>query len=142
MNNVGAGLVPAQKGGTMAQGSNGTHTQKTCMQCDVPQLARNHYFTGKLLVERDFTDEQLYQMGKEKRHARHLHGSGSVCGLKIKQHTDPACRDQYVVIEPGTAIDCCGRELLVTREEYFDFQKKIVDKQVDLGTGEHTLQIW
>lgn len=32
----------------------------TCVECEVPQLARNHYFTGKLLVLRDFDDEQRY----------------------------------------------------------------------------------
>ena len=39
------------KHGTVA--SNGV-----CVECDIPQLARNNYFTGKLLVERDFTDEK------------------------------------------------------------------------------------
>jgi DNA-binding beta-propeller fold protein YncE len=125
----------------MAQGSHETQTLRTCCECDVPQLARNHYFTGKLLVERDFTDEQRYHAGKQQRHNQHLHGSGSVCGLKVKQHPNENCRDQYVVIEPGTAIDCCGRELLVTQKEYFDFQAKIAEKKVDLGDTAHTLQV-
>jgi DNA-binding beta-propeller fold protein YncE len=128
----------------MAQGSHETHTRRTrceCGECDVPQLARNHYFTGKLLVERDFTDEQRYHAGKQQRHNRHLHGSGSVCGLKVKQHPNVNCQHQYVVIEPGTAIDCCGRELLVTHKVYFDFQAKINEKKVDLGDTERTLQV-
>jgi len=36
-----------------------------CVECAVPQMARNHFFTGKLLVERDFTDEQRYLIGKD-----------------------------------------------------------------------------
>jgi DNA-binding beta-propeller fold protein YncE len=93
-----------------------------CADCPPPQLARNNYFTGKLLVERDFTDEQRYFLGKHERHNQRLHGSGVVCGLKVKEHPNPACRNQYVVIEPGTAIDCCGREIVVTRETVFDFR--------------------
>src|SRR5579863_3196174 len=128
----------------MAQGSSKTHTRRTCNDCGedgVPQLARNHYFTGKLLVERDFTDEQRYHVGKQLRHNRYLHGSGCVCGLKVKQHPNENCRDQYVVIEPGTAIDCCGRELLVTQKEYFDFAAKIAEKKKDLGNTAYTLQV-
>src|ERR1700684_2195281 len=90
-----------------------------CVECDIPQLARNNYFTGKLLVERDFTDEQRYTMGKLRRHNQKLHGWGTVCGLKWKQDHTPACQSQYVVVEPGTAIDCCGREILLNCEEYF-----------------------
>ena len=91
-----------------------------CVECDIPQLARNNYFTGKLLVERDFTDEQRYLLGKLRRHNQRLHGWGAVCGLKVKPH--PTCPDRFVIIEPGTAIDCCGREILVSREEYFEFR--------------------
>jgi DNA-binding beta-propeller fold protein YncE len=85
-------------------------------------MARNHFFTGKLMVERDFTDEQRFFLGKEQRHNQRLHGSGVVCGLKVTPHPSPACRDQFVVIEPGVAVDCCGREIVVPREECFDFR--------------------
>ena len=30
----------------------------TCPDCGIGPFSRNHYFTGKLLVERDFRDEQ------------------------------------------------------------------------------------
>ena len=96
-----------------------------CVECDIPQLARNNYFTGKLLVERDFTDEQRYLLGKLRRHNQRLHGWGAVCGLKVKPH--PTCPDRYVIIEPGTAIDCCGREILLSAEEYFGFEAKFLE---------------
>jgi DNA-binding beta-propeller fold protein YncE len=99
-----------------------TKANESCVECEIPQLARNHYFTGKLLVERDFTDEQRFFLGKENRHNRTLHGWGTACGLKVVQHPNPACRNQYVVIEPGTAIDCCGHEILLRDEERFDFR--------------------
>ena len=91
-----------------------------CVECEVPQLARNHYFTGKLLVERDFTDEQRYFVGKDRRHNQYLHGRGTVCGLKVVEHPNPACRSKYVVVRPGYAIDCCGREIIVRKDETFD----------------------
>jgi DNA-binding beta-propeller fold protein YncE len=102
-----------------------------CVECDIPQLARNNYFTGKLLVERDFTDEQRYFMGKERRHNQRLHGWGAVCGLKVSPHPTPACADRFVLIDPGTAIDCCGREILVQHQECFDFKSKLLDHWQD-----------
>ena len=34
--------------------------QSKCPTCDYDSFKRNNYFNGKLLVERDFTDEQKY----------------------------------------------------------------------------------
>jgi DNA-binding beta-propeller fold protein YncE len=79
-------------------------------------MARNHYFTGKLMVERDFTDEQRYFRGKLQRHNRTMHGSGVVCGAKVVQHPYQECQDKFVVIEPGVAVDCCGHEIIVRDE--------------------------
>jgi DNA-binding beta-propeller fold protein YncE len=98
------------------------HVKDACAECEVPQMARNNYFDGKLIVARDLTDEQRYFIGKDRRHNQQLHGWGVVCGLRVKPHPNPACRAQYVVIEPGTALDCCGREIRVPREEFFDFR--------------------
>ncbi len=126
----------------------GHPANETCTECEIPQLSRNHYFTGKLLVERDFTEEQRYFLGKDRRHNQALHGHGTVCGLKVKQHPNPACQNQYVVIEPGIAIDCCGREILTRHDEFFDFRgaflaawqaKNGANSQPD--TAPHKLQI-
>ena len=103
-----------------------TRANGSCVECDVPQLARNNFFTGKLLVERDFTDEQRYFLGKERRHNQSLHGTGVACGLKVVEHPNPACRSQYVVLEPGIAVDCCGREIVVQREELVDARAAFV----------------
>ena len=98
-----------------------------CVECELPQMERNHYFTGKLLVERDFTDEQRYTMGKLRRHNLRLHGHGVVCGLKVSPHPQPACRHRYLIVSPGTALDCCGREIIVPREEVVDVLSLYVD---------------
>ena len=98
-----------------------------CDECDTLQVARNHYFTGKLLLERDFTDEQRYMLGKLRRHNQYLHGAGISCGLEVSQHPNPACRSQYVIVSPGSAVDCCGHEILVTVDETVPFAELIAD---------------
>jgi hypothetical protein len=126
--------------------THGHNGNGTCVECATPQLARNNYFTGKLLVERDFREEQDYFLGKDRRHNQELHGWGVVCGLKVKQHPDENCRDRYVIVEPGTAIDCCGHEILVEREEYVEFEHLIPAEWFEVPDGEtqppeHTIQI-
>jgi hypothetical protein len=90
------------------------NTQPTnCIPCGIQTFRRNNYFNGKLLVKRDFVLEQEYMIGKDWLHNNLLHGVGTVCGLKVVQHPNPACRDEFVVIQPGLALDCCGREIIV-----------------------------
>src|SRR5262245_44014626 len=96
--------------------SNGKTKHCACSECEIHQMARNYFFTGKLMVERDFTDEQRFFCGKLQRHNHTLHGTGVVCGLKVVQHPNEKCQDKFVIIEPGTALDCCGHELIVPDE--------------------------
>jgi hypothetical protein len=91
-----------------------------CDDCKPHALARNHYFTGKLLVERDFTQEQWYFREKIRLHHQRLHGTGVVCGLEIRQHANANCQDRLVVLHPGSAVDCCGHDILVVDQEVFD----------------------
>ena len=120
-------------------------SQGLCPECEIGPFTRNHYFTGKLLVEADFTDEQRYHREKMRHHNQRLHGWGVVCGLKVKQHENPACRDRFICIEPGTAIDCCGHEIVVREQEYFDFTQvdkiKELYKKKEIDTSPHTLQV-
>lgn len=95
----------------------GVMTAGCCEACEPHAPTRNHYFTGKLLVERDFTDEQHYFREKIRLHHQRLHGVGVVCGLRIVEHPNPACRDRMVILEPGSAIDCCGHDILVIEPE-------------------------
>ena len=114
-----------------------------CPACSFGPFVRNNYFTGKLLVERDFTDETRFHMEKLRHHQQQLHGWGVVCGLKVKQHPNEKCRDRYVCIEPGSAVDCCGRDIIVLEEECIDISalpeiKALKDSNDDKA---HTLQI-
>jgi hypothetical protein len=44
-----------------------------------------------------------------------------------------ACRDRYVCVEPGTAVDCCGHDIHLRELECIDLQaipavKALIDK--------------
>jgi hypothetical protein len=91
--------------------NNNTTSTNNCLPCNIPPLCRNHYFTGKLLTERDFTAEQKYMADKLRLHHVALHGWGVVCGLKVTPH--PNCPALRIVVEPGLAVDGCGREVRV-----------------------------
>lgn len=83
---------------------------------------RNNYFTGQLLTERDFRNEQSYFVGKQKQHNRYLHGYGVVCGLRVLPTEPP--RPRCVVVEPGLALDPWGREIVVAEPTEFDFGER------------------
>jgi len=114
-----------------------------CPDCAIGPFTRNHYFTGKLLVERDFRDEQTYGIDKLRHHHQRLHGSGVVCGLLVTPHANPACQDRFVCIEPGTAIDCCGREIVVRERDCIDITT--LENYADLQAGgveqRHSFQV-
>jgi len=115
-------------------------TQSICPACNFGPFTRNNYFTGKLLVERDFTDEARFHMEKLRHHEQRLHGWGVVCGLKVKPHPNPACRDRFICIEPGTAVDCCGYDIIVHEEECIDITQLPAIRALK-EEKEYTLQI-
>jgi hypothetical protein len=71
---------------------------------------------------------------------------GIACGLTVRPHPNPACRGEYVLVEPGAAIDCCGHEILLTHEEVVPladlirrtWQHQHPDEQL---TGAHRAQL-
>ncbi len=84
---------------------------------------RNNYFYGKLMTVRDFFDEQCYYNEKRWLINRMVNGWGVVCGLDVKRRPldpkDPGrgYDDKNVLVTPGLAIDCFGREILVHEEQ-------------------------
>jgi len=89
----------------------------SCPKCEIGSFTRNHYFTGKLMQVGDFNTEQRYGVDKLRLHHRLLHGWGVVCGLKVKEHPQPACQARFVLVEPGVAIDCCGDEIVLPAQD-------------------------
>src|SRR5262245_66006895 len=87
-------------------------------------------------------------MGKDRRHNQYLHGWGTVCGLKVLEHPNPACRKQYVVVTAGVAVDCCGREILVRNKAMLDFRsafleawQKLHGKEKQADNMTHSLEL-
>jgi hypothetical protein len=91
-----------------------TAKQPACAPCAVPALCRSNYYTGKLLTERDFKEEQRYHTDKLRLHYMALHGWGLVCGLTVHPH--PHCPKLRIVVEEGLGIDDCGREVRLLRD--------------------------
>ena len=114
---------------------------ETCPQCELEPFVRNHFFTGKMMGAGEFAAETLYHSAKMRHHNARLHGWGVVCGLKVKQHPSEQCRERYVVVEPGSALDCCGREILVAQDEILDLREhpRVRDEVTDPRL--HTLQV-
>ena len=88
--------------------------------CGFIALERNRYFTGKYMTARDFSGEQEYFLSRHRLHTRVLHGWGIVCGLRVVPHPREDCKDRWVVVRAGIAIDCCGRELVLTKDTAFE----------------------
>ena len=84
--------------------------------CGVPEVERNRYFTGKYMTERDFAGEQEYFLNRRRLHNRLLHGWGIVCGLRVLEHPHSECRENWLVVKAGVAIDCCGREIFLAED--------------------------
>jgi hypothetical protein len=79
---------------------------------DVPrELIR--YYNGRFLAARDLRDDRDYVLSRLRLANRLFHGWGTICGLEVEPHPRPECADGWVVITPGLALDCCGREILV-----------------------------
>ncbi|HEX6322446.1 MAG TPA: hypothetical protein VFZ36_01870, partial [Vicinamibacterales bacterium] len=116
-------------------------TLDTCPQCEFEPFVRNHFFTGKLMGAADFIAESEFHAEKMRHHNVRLHGWGVVCGLTVREHATASCQTRYVVVEAGSALDCCGHEILVPEPEIVDVARHpaVVEKTSDGGL--HTLQI-
>src|SRR5262249_29410846 len=76
---------------------------------DIEAFVRNRYYYGKLLDVSHFESEQSYFNHKRWLINRLVGGYGVVCGLRVRLTED--CKEIWV--EPGVAIDRCGREIVV-----------------------------
>jgi hypothetical protein len=83
------------------------HATRECDVCRIPHFERNNYYHGQVLGVRDLADEQRYFNEKRWLINRMVIGWGIVCGL------DVCLENGDLVVRPGLALDCCGREILV-----------------------------
>ncbi|WP_440956061.1 hypothetical protein ACSAZK_03665 [Methanosarcina sp. Mfa9] len=82
--------------------------------CEFPYFERNNYYHGKFMTVRDFFAEQCYFNQKRWLINRMVNGWGVVCGLDVKKHPE---NEMCVIVTPGLAIDCLGREILVCEKQ-------------------------
>ncbi len=101
--------------------------------CELP-VKRPNYFTGQILSADDFTTEQEYHRGKQRRHNLHCHGFGVVQGLKVSTVKKNA--GWTVVIEPGFAIDSAGNEIQLCMKVTFRLPKSETAIQVGIRFSE------
>ena len=114
---------------------------RSCLPCGLHRPQRNAYFDGLMLEARNFVNEQDYHRGHRQMHNALLHGTGTVCGLKVVAHPAEDCRREFAVLEPGYALDCCGQEIIVPRRVLIPI-KKMIEADPDLAaalTGEADL---
>src|SRR5260370_25844506 len=78
----------------------------------VPEVKRNLFFTGQQLTAEDLTDLNLANRELRWLHNRALHSWGIGIGFGAKGERG----DSVVTIEPGYAVDCLGREIILTEE--------------------------
>jgi hypothetical protein len=76
----------------------------------LPDVERPLYFDGQRLTAADLTAGSDYARAMRQLHNRALHGWGIAVGLGASG----ARGDKSVHVEPGLALDCGGRELLLT----------------------------
>jgi len=81
-------------------------------------LAHPKYSLGMLLEAKHLTLEHRYNALRMDTHDIRLHDFGTVCGLHVDKHPSPDCVNNYVILRPGIALDCCGREIVVPEDLY------------------------
>jgi len=114
-----------------------------CVACEFEPFVKNNYFTGKMMGASDFITETHFHQEKLRLHQVRLHGWGVVCGLNVLQHPNADCRKRYVRVEPGSAVDCCGHDILVPEEEILDLlsYKKVAELTKENPAHIHALGI-
>lgn len=79
---------------------------------------KNNYYSGKLLRAADFVREQEYGNKKLEFINRSFHGCGIIEGLDVRTGEDGALH-----ISEGSAIDPCGKILIVPSETWVNVRK-------------------
>jgi hypothetical protein len=77
----------------------------------IPDLKRIEFFTGQRLTAQDLTDVQEANRQLRWLHNRSLHGWGIGIGYAVTGEFG----ETTVTVAPGYAIDCLGRELILTQ---------------------------
>jgi len=77
---------------------------------DVNIDKRVRFYDGQFLKDQDFIDEQKYHLDRQRRLARSLSVAGICDGLTVSVAADKTA----ITVQPGTAIDEQGRQIVLT----------------------------
>jgi hypothetical protein len=136
----------ASKPGKRPQGSDPCAPDTGCI---VPpaEFVRLRYFFGQRLNVVDLTDEQAYVVGKQRFHNLRAHGVGILCGLLASRYvypqgSDPNAKTTLLRVSKGSALDPCGREIIVGWDQCIDVaawfaQHPAAQGEVDADGGLH-----
>jgi hypothetical protein len=107
----GAPVAMSSSQATAGAGASGPQmTTCSCGECQgLASVVRPRFFAGQVLTEVDLMALEGYAKTLHRMHNRYLHGWGIVCGL------DLACENcgEGIVVNPGYALDPCGRDVVV-----------------------------
>lgn len=93
-----------------------------CFTADIPAAStldpkkRVRYFTGQVLGEDEFRQDQLYLMTRDELHQRALHGYGRVSGLYVDQRPGDDGGVE-IVVGPGLAVNPRGETICVSQAQ-------------------------
>jgi hypothetical protein len=82
-------------------------------KANIPSLERITFFTGQRLTATDLSELQRAHRELRWLHNRSLHGWGIGIGLAVQGERG----DSAVTIGPGYAVDCLGREIILTESQ-------------------------
>ena len=115
-----------------ACGGGGTPCTGSCRKQGTP---RPRFFAGQLLTEDDLEALTAYVTAKSRLHTRYLAGAGVVCGLEV---SCPPCGGGTIRVQPGYALDCCGRDIVLPCPVDLDVNAMIRDvrlSQIGIDCG-------
>lgn len=95
-------------------------TELRLPECIDSGLLRMRYFQRQLLTVDDMQTDQDYFRAKQRRHNRHCHGWGSVCGLEVVPDSTIEAPPWQVQIAEGYALGPYGDEIYVTDSIFLD----------------------
>lgn len=84
-------------------------------------LCRPRFFSGQLLTDEDLNRLDNYIRAKNRLHNLYLNGWGTVCGLEV---LCDKCTG-FVKVTSGYAIDPCGNDIIVCKDEKVEVCKLI-----------------
>ena len=64
--------------------------------------------------------DAMCEEGNLRRHKKHLHGWGIVCGLQLKCGPDSEGPRRHITVRSGYAIECEGNDIIVEQDEALD----------------------